>query len=302
MISDLTAATVVNTPAGSITTATVQAALNELDTKKAEVGANTTITSLSGLTSINGGQLAGLRNKIINGNLLINQRAVSGTVSLAAGIYGHDRFKAGAAGCTYTFATAANITTITISAGSLLQVIEGLSLESGTYAFSWTGTAQGKIAGGSFAASGVTAAVTGGTNTTVEFGTGTFTKAQFELNTVSVFEQRPYGMELGLCQRYLPVLNASTRFMGMAYTTTQVYAAIVFAVPPRAAATGISVSVVGGVLLNSAGAALTITGITFIDANLTSVRLNFTVASGLVAGNSTVLIPSGQILFNGCEL
>ena len=230
MISDLTAATVTNTPAGTITTATVQAALNELDTKKAAVGANTTITSLAGLTSINGGQLSGLRNRIINGNPLINQRSVSGTVTLAAGIYGHDRFKAGASGCTYTFATAANVTTITISAGSLQQVIEGLNLETGTYAFSWTGTAQGKIAAGSFAASGVTAAVTGGTNTTIEFGTGSFTKAQFEINTVSVFEQRPFGLELALCLRYF---RTAPRLFGLAVSATNMQLTVVFGNPMR---------------------------------------------------------------------
>src|SRR3990172_9033570 len=123
-------------------------------TGAAASGANTDITSLGAVTSINGGQLAGLRNRIINGNFAINQRAVTGTVVLAAGIYGHDRFKAGASGCTYTFATSANVTTLTISAGSLQQVIEGVNLETGTYALSWSGTATGKIGAGAYSASG----------------------------------------------------------------------------------------------------------------------------------------------------
>ena len=94
------------------------------------------------------GQLAGTRNKIINGNFGVNQRAVSGTVVLTAGQYGHDRFKAGASGCIYTFATSANVTTLTISAGSLVQVIEDVNLFSGSVVLSWAGTAQGKIGGG----------------------------------------------------------------------------------------------------------------------------------------------------------
>ena len=89
------------------------------------------------------------KNKIINGNFLINQRLVSGTVTLSAGAYGHDRFKAGSSGATYTFATSANVTTITITAGSLIQVVEGNNLQSGTYVLSWNlaPLLQGKIGG-----------------------------------------------------------------------------------------------------------------------------------------------------------
>lgn len=143
------------------------------------------------------------KNRLINAQLLINQRGVSGTVSLAAGAYGHDRFKAGASGCTYTFATTNNVTTLTISAGSLQQVIEGLNLESGTYTLSWTGTAQGKIGAGSYGASGITGSITGGTNTTIEFNTGTLSLPQLEVgSTATSFDYRSYGTELALCQRY----------------------------------------------------------------------------------------------------
>ena len=202
------ASAITTTPAGNLAATNVQTSLAELDAEKAKIGANSDITSLSAIASINGGQLAGLRNRIINGNFGINQRGVSGSVVLAAGAYGHDRFKAGASGCSYTFATAANVTTLTISAGSLQQVIEGVNLESGTYALSWAGTAQGKIGAGAYAASGITGSITGGTNTTIEFGTGTLSKAQLELGAkATAFEQRPYGLELSLCQRYYQALN-----------------------------------------------------------------------------------------------
>jgi hypothetical protein len=153
----------------------------------------------------------GFKSRIINGQLLINQRAVSGTVTLAAGAYGHDRFKGGASGCTYTFATSNNVTTLTISAGSLIQVVEGLNLESGTYTLSWTGTAQGKIGTGSFSASGVTGSITGGTNTNIEFNTGTLSLPQLEKgSTATSFDYRPYGTELALCQRYYEVYYSDT--------------------------------------------------------------------------------------------
>jgi hypothetical protein len=161
------------------------------------------------ISQINGGPI-GVINAIINGNFQVNQRGVSGTVTLAAGAYGHDRWKAGASGCTYTFATVNNVTTLTISAGSLIQVIEGLNLYSGTYALSWSGTAQGKIGAGSYSGSGVTGSVTGGTNLNIEFNTGTLSLVQFEPGTeVSPFERRDYGRELMMCQRYYAAGNAS---------------------------------------------------------------------------------------------
>lgn len=175
---------------------------------------------LDGTNGVSTPNTFAFKNRLINGNFGINQRGVSGTVTLAAGAYGHDRFKAGASGCTYTFATSNNVTTLTISAGSLQQVVEGLNLETGTYALSWTGTAQGKIGAGSYGASGVTGSITGGTNTTVEFNTGTLSLVQLEKgSTATSFDYRPYGQELALCQRYYYRLNANSTGISCAYTT-----------------------------------------------------------------------------------
>jgi len=169
-----------------------------------------TFTSVSVASSFSSASAFGFKNRLINAQLNINQRGVSGTVTLAAGAYGHDRFKGGASGCTYTFATSNNVTTLTISAGSLIQVVEGLNLESGTYTLSWTGTAQGKIGGGSFSATGVTGSITGGSNTNIEFNTGTLSLPQLEKGSVTTsFDYRSYGTELVLCQRYCQVIGGS---------------------------------------------------------------------------------------------
>lgn len=147
------------------------------------------------------------KNRIINGHFAINQRAYTSGVAKSAGIYMHDRWKAGASGCTYTF-TAGSVgvpVTVTITAGSLQQVIEGCHLpEGGTYTLSWTGTAQAKVAGGAYAASPiVVTGLTAGANCTVEFNTGTVGMVQFEPGSIATASDfRDYGRELVLCQRY----------------------------------------------------------------------------------------------------
>lgn len=169
-------------------------------------------------------------NRVINGNFAVNQSNVTGTVTLAAGAYGHDMYKAGAAGCTYTFATVGNVTTLTISAGSLIQVVEGLNLQTGTHVLSWTGTAQGKIGAGSFGASGITGLITGGTNTNIEFNTGTLSKVQLEEGVIpTTFQFRPIPQELDFCQRYFqivaggysgPAVNGSSNYGIITYPNT----------------------------------------------------------------------------------
>lgn len=200
-----TASGITNTPAGGITEATVQGALNGLETRKAKLNGDG--AQNFNVASINGGQLAGVRNKILNSNFEVNQRAVSGTVVLAAGAYGHDRWKAGAGGCTYTFSTTNNITTVSISAGTLLQIIEGINLYSGAMKLSWAGTAQGRVDAGGYGASGVAGTAVGGTNQTIEFNAGTLSQVQYEPGTiVTSFEHPiPLNLVIAACQRYCKV-------------------------------------------------------------------------------------------------
>ncbi len=252
----------------------------------------------------------GTKNKIINGNLGINQRAVTGSVVLAAGVYGHDRWKAGASGCSYTFATTANVTTITISAGSLLQVIEGLNLQSGTHTLSWTGTATAKIDAGSYSASGVTGTATGGTNMTIDFSTGTLSLVQLEEgSTATPFEHRSYGQELALCQRYLPMFKRtelSATFTGNAFTntSTQCYGLLFFPVTTRVKPTGIVISSTSHFSFLTTAAVFTGTNITYVDSSNMSLRVDMT-SSGMTAGRAGgIFINSndGYIYGTGCEL
>lgn len=146
-----------------------------------------------------------------NGGFSVNQRIyVSGT-ALAAGGYAHDRWKAGAGGCTYTFTQSGGpATTITITAGTLQQVVEGASLAAGNYMLSWTGTAQGRVGAGSYAASPVSVAgVTAGANTTIEFNTGTLGQVKLEAGTVVTPWIAPGAQQdLANCQRFYQIGNA----------------------------------------------------------------------------------------------
>lgn len=195
----------------------------------------------------------GLGNRVINGDFSVNQLnpgATSGTVTLTAGQYGwaatgtkgFGRWKAGASGCTYSFSVAGGVTTITITAGSLQQVIEGISLQSGTHVLSWSGTAQGKIGAGSYSASGVTGSVTGGSDLTIEFGTGTLSQVQFEPGVIATpFKHRLPGTELSLCERYYEVAvageNAAISFDGNVTSGNAYSARVRFATAKRAVPT-----------------------------------------------------------------
>ena len=155
------------------------------------------------VANLNGGPLAGFRNVIINGNPIINQRGyVSGTATGGANQYTLDRWRVVTSGQNITFTDSANVRTVTAPAGGCEQVVEGASILSGTYTLNWTGTATATV-GGSAVAKGGSVTLTGGTNVTVKFSSGTFTQVQLEPGAVATpFEQRPIGTELALCQRY----------------------------------------------------------------------------------------------------
>ena len=167
--------------------------------------------------------LAG-RNAGINTNFGVNQRAYASGTALAAGAYGHDRHKAGAGGCTYTFTQAVPDTAVTITAGTLIQAVDVGNVYATSWWLTWAGTAtarvwQGSSPSGSFSSGvpltidGVTVnalMVTGltiGMVANVEFSTGTLGTArpwQFEAALPNAgptrFERR--HAELALCQRY----------------------------------------------------------------------------------------------------
>lgn len=165
------------------------------------------------------------RNKLINARGDINQRTyVSGTATGGANQYTVDRWRVVTSGQNLSWTASGNDRVFTAPAGGVEQVIEGVNLDTGTYALSWTGTASATVNGTSVA-NGATIALTGGSNATVRFTGGTFSLPQLELAGVTAFERRSYGVELALCQRYYwrqygPGVN-STLAVGQCESTTR---------------------------------------------------------------------------------
>lgn len=154
------------------------------------------VGDLNFVSSMNGGPLAGFRNAIGNPRFFINQPNTAFNQTLGANAQYVDYWKAGAAGCTLT--VSAGIATIT--AGSLVQIVESLDLVSGrTYVISWSGTATCTIDG--VAKNKGDTIVATSANITVAFSGGTLTEAQLEPgSTVTPFEKRPQGIELAICK------------------------------------------------------------------------------------------------------
>lgn len=163
--------------------------------------------------------IAGMRNLLINGNPTINQRGyVSGTATSSANQYTLDRWRVVVSGQALTWTDSSNVRTVTAPAGGVEQVIEGASIQNGTYTLSWTGTATATVNGNSVANRGQVI-LTGGVNAIVRFSGGTFSLPQLEVGDFATpFERRSIGQELMLCRRYYQQVDAEYRFDGILTT------------------------------------------------------------------------------------
>lgn len=141
------------------------------------------------------------------------------------------------------------------------------------------------------------------TTTTVDFA-----QVQVEEGTTATaFEQRPIGVELALCQRYLPVFSApaSSRFnAGYFYTSTVFYSNFVFQVPTRVTPTGIATTGSFNATYLTAQQATTPSWLG--EASTTQAGV-YGVVSGVVSagvGMALAATSGGEVTiqFTGCEL
>jgi len=246
---------------------------------------------------------------IINGGFTVNQRGYVSNATLAAGVYGHDRWKAGAGGGDYTFTQLAQATTITIKTGkSLIQVIEDKNVIGGTYTLSWTGTAQARFGidsatpSGDYAASPITITTqTAGTVMSVEFNAGTLSNVVLNSGTVALpFMPKSYEEELRACQRYCYQVGSDNTYtvyaLGLNESSTVSSGVINFPVSMR----------VNPTLETTATATdyrVTVTNCSSLPAianttqNKNLVYVQFTVASGLSSGQFGKLQNNGTAAY-----
>jgi hypothetical protein len=231
---------------------------------------------------------------IINSSFAINQEEVTGTVILLAGEYGHDQWRAGAGGCTYTFATSLNITTITISAGTLEQPIDGLNLQSDDYILHWAGTAQGQIDGGGFAVSPVTETLVGGVDSVVEFGTGTLIIPKLEQGIIETdYIFKTFEQDLMDSLYYFELIDTDVNNAAVGsgtYTTTSSALIALKFTKKRISATITAESINTSWVTSAGGGNLTV--VTFdafhVSDSFASLTLS-TATTGVVAGQGVIL-------------
>lgn len=259
-------------------------------------------------------------NAVINGDFRINQRVYTSGAATAADVYMHDRWKAGVSGCTYTFTQLNSSTAITITAGSLIQVIEGVMVEGTSYTLSWEGTASARYAvnsntpTGSYASSPITiTGQTAGNNMSIEFNTGTLGKVMLNVGSNAMpFISRPYPIELNMCMRYFYALvidTFGTVILGLGQATGAGSAniSIPLPVPMRVAPSGIFVSSPGhfGCVVAGGGLSGAATSVTWNGARRHMVTLALSGMTGLAAGNATAMVSNtnaATLQFTGAEL
>ena len=155
------------------------------------------------IASLNGGQLAGLRNILINGNLTINQRGVD-VASVATGEYGQDRWKK--------------------TAGGMTQIIEeGNFVPGAVYTLSGINVTTQQLT------------APGSGDWTLPDILVTARQIQLELGVVATpFELRPKALELMLCERYylaIPQINWGSWHNSNTTSTTYTFPTTMRAAP-----------------------------------------------------------------------
>jgi hypothetical protein len=124
-------------------------------------------------------------------------------------------------------------------------------------------------------------------------------------STATSFDYRPYGTELNLCQRYLPVISAGGyNGNGSCSATNRAYALFSLPVTPRVAPTGIVSTAVSTFTVDDFTTGVTATGVLFAAATPNYALVRFDTASVLTQYRPIIINfgGSGSIQFTGCEL
>jgi len=131
---------------------------------------------------------------------------------------------------------------------------------------------------------------------------------QLEAGSIATpFEHRPIGLELALCQRYLPSqssIGGTAFYPGQCFTGTTGFIPIPFDVKARAIPTGIQVVGAGSYTVNQPNGVGVVVSVAYNTGSISGGGLSFSGATGLASGNATCLgITAGStLIWTGCEL
>ena len=200
---------------------------NFLPTSGGNITGDLTVDGDATVGSLNGGPLAGFRNRIINSlgsaGTVVNQRGyVSGSTTTSANQYTIDRWKVVVSGesLQWDLSDTNGIRAFTAPAGGVEQVIEGINVPAGTYTLNWKGSASATVRIGNGAVNAITKGSqvvisndNAGSDITIRLSSGTFYAVQFEPGLVATpIEFRPYTIELLMCYRYYQHLTVRGLF------------------------------------------------------------------------------------------
>jgi len=295
----------------------------------------------------------GFKNRIINGQMQIAQRATSGTSGAAAPTTSPtypsvDRFYAYATGATVTVAQvagasavknnlqvtgAASVTAVGIGqrieqlnsydlAGSTCTISANISnslLTTVTWTASYatsadTWSAKTQIATGSFTVTStltnysaqisVPAAATTGIEILFTVGaqtSGTWVIGNVQLekgSTATSFDYRSYGTELALCQRYCFVPASNSRYVGQCDATTRALIIYIFPQTMRSGPSATLASASTYNVTNATGSTVAGTAVSLSGGYTDVAQLGITVASGLNAGDASLVTANGTTIFS----
>jgi len=286
------------------------------------------------------------RNRIINGQMQIAQRATSGTsgssVPTTTATYPSiDRWYAYATGATVTVAQVAGTVPIknnlavtgaasvtAVGVGQRIEQLNSYDLAGSTATLSvnisntllttvtWTASyatsadtwsAKTQIATGTFTVTStltnytanisIPSAATTGIEILFTVGaqiSGTWTIGNVQLeagSTASPFENRSYGVELALCQRYYQIVvpNSGTTGSGFANGTTQMWTSTQFKTTMRTSSTVTVTGTISAVNVTWSSSSIALTGYTVSTQTTDATSFYGTVASGLTAGQGGFL-------------
>lgn len=156
----------------------------------------------------------------------------------------------------------------------------------------FTGTAGSWSGSNLWGATGATNVL--GTNGATWYLTGV--QLERGANQNPVFENRPYGMELALCQRYFFLLNGGGQAAGAVRNTTSAYFPINFPVNMRS---GPTATLLNSTLVMPADSGFAVTGIGTFLSSSRSVRLSADIGSASLTAGYAVFLQSDVNNTNG---